>query len=153
MLCEMNMLVARRKRSDRIVVDIRERFRASSWVCRELMNRRKLNPGIVRDDRFRSVAVVPIKIPNGNAFSTVFQCVERSDGNIAKITEPHCAISCGVMPGRSHQTKRGFAMQRRARCLNGSAGRMTRVRFDVRIKRCIEIEIFPPVSDAFEMLK
>src|SRR4029077_2289378 len=117
-----------------------------------LMDGRKLNSTIMRYNRFRPVAVMSIKIPNCNAFSAGFQRVERSDGNIAKITETHRAIFSGMMPGRSHQAKRGFAVQRRARSFNGGASRMTRVRFDVRIKRCIEIEIFPPISDAFEML-
>src|SRR5947209_15592487 len=138
----MNMLTPRRERSGRIVVNVRERFRAASGICRELMNRRKLNSAFVRYDRFRSVAVMSIKVPNSNAFSAVFQCVEGRNGDIAKITETHRAIARGMMSGRSHQAKCGFGTQRGARCFNRRAGRVTRVRLDVRITRRGESETF-----------
>lgn len=56
------------------------------------------------------------------------------------------------MPGRSHQAKRGLAAQRRARCFNRAAGRVPRVHLDLRIKRRIEIEIFPRIGNAFDMV-
>src|SRR5437016_2093441 len=148
----IEQLTPRRKRSDRIVIDVRERFRAGSGICWELMNRGEPNSGMMQYDRFGSVAVMSIKVPDGNAFNAGFQCIERSDGDVAEITETHRSITCGVMPGRPHEAKRGFATQCCARRLNRSAGPLSRVHFDVRIKRRIEIEITPRIGDAFDML-
>src|SRR5882724_12317206 len=97
------MVIPRRERSERIVIDVRERFRACSRICWELMDGRELNSRVVRYNRFGSVAVMSIKVPDRNPFSAGFQCIERSDGNIAEITETHRSIACGVMPGRPHQ--------------------------------------------------
>src|SRR5439155_21840139 len=100
-------------------MDVRERFCAGSGICRELVHRRKSNSAIVRHDRFGSVAMVPIKIPNGNAFSAAFQCVERSDAHVAEITEDHRAIPRRVMSWRSHKAKHGVDTQCCAGYLDG----------------------------------
>ena len=89
---------------------------------RELMNRCKTNSLIVRYDRLGAVPVMAIKIPNGNPFGAVFQRVERGDGNVAEITETHCAISRGVVSRRAHQAESGLAAQRGTRCLDCRAG-------------------------------
>ena len=96
--------------------------------------------------------MVPIKIPNGNVFSAAFQCVERSDAHVAEITEAHRAIPGRVMSGRSYQAKHGFAPQCCAGCLDGRASRVVRIHGDVRIKRRVEIEIFPRSADMLDML-
>src|SRR5881398_1029491 len=44
-----------------------------------------------------------------DTFSAIRQCIERSDGNVVKITESHGAIARGVMSGRAHQRKRGLS--------------------------------------------
>src|SRR6267378_2607877 len=99
MLCNIKEFIPRRERSDLIVVNVRERFRSRPGICRELMDRREPNSLIVGEDRFRSVAVMAVKIPNRNAFRAFFQHIERSNGNVTKITETHGSIGCGVMPG------------------------------------------------------
>ena len=56
-------------RRHRIIIDIRKRFCACSRISRELMNGRERNPRIMRDDRFRAVAVMGIEIPDRDAAS------------------------------------------------------------------------------------
>jgi hypothetical protein len=68
----IGMLGARRVRCHGIIVDVRERFCAGSGVGRKLMNGRKRDSRIVRDNRFRAVAVVGVKIPDRDTFSTIF---------------------------------------------------------------------------------
>jgi len=71
--------------------------------------------------------------------------------DIAEITETHRAITRGMMPGRSHQTKRGFATQCCARRVNRSASRLSRVHFDVGITAYRDRN-HPAHCDAFDML-
>ena len=69
------------------------------------MNRRKSDSRIVRDDCFRAVAVMRVKIPNRDAFGAIFKRIKRSDGDVAEITKTHRAIARGVMTGRPHQAE------------------------------------------------
>src|SRR6202011_6406508 len=103
------MFFARCLGGDRIIVDVSEGFFAGPGIRRELMDRRKTGPRIVRDDRFGSVAVMRIEIPDCNAFCAVLERVECGDGDVTKITETHCAIARGVMSRRSHQTECAFS--------------------------------------------
>ena len=50
--------------------------------------------------------------PKWQSVRAIFQRVKRRDGNVAEITETHCAISRGVMSRRTHQTESGLAAQR-----------------------------------------
>src|SRR6476660_4591997 len=151
-LCDIDNLISRCEWSDRIVMDVRKRSCAGSGIRRELVDRRKSNSAVVGHDCFGSVAVVPIKIPNGNAFSAAFQCVESSDTHIAEITEAHRAIARRVMSRRSHQAKSQFAPQCCACRLDGGASRVARVYGNVRIKWRVEIEFFPCSANALKML-
>src|SRR5262245_24490401 len=115
------------------------------------MNRAKSNSLIVRHDRLGPVPVMSIKIPNGNPFSAVFQCIERSDSNVAEVTETHCLIARGVVSGWTHQAKRGHATQRGMRSPDGRTGRAARVHVNVWIKRCIKIKTLQRLGNALDM--
>src|SRR6266571_5968726 len=57
----IDMLRPRRERSHRIIVDVRKRFRARSRISGKLVNGRKSNSWMIRDYRFRAVAVVCVE--------------------------------------------------------------------------------------------
>ncbi len=107
---------------------------------------------MVSYNRFRSVAVVAVKIPNRNAFSVALQRIQRGDSGIAEVTETHRAIARSVMARRPHQAKCAPALQRHARCLNRRASRAARMRRDIWVKRRVAIKIVPRVSNALDVL-
>src|SRR5207244_11449578 len=78
---------ARRKRPNGVIIDVRKRLRSGPGISGELMNRGKSNSLIVRHNRLGPVPMMPIKIPNGNPFSPVFERVESSDSLVAEIID------------------------------------------------------------------
>src|SRR5262249_18562499 len=151
-LRDINNSNAGRERRDGVIVDICKRFRTTPGIRGELMNRAESNSLIMCDDRLGPVPVMSIKIPDANPFGAFFQRVERGDSNVAEITEPHRAISRGVMPRWAHQAKGAVATQSETCCVDCCTRRMPRINPNVWIKRGVEVKMFPRVHDAFEML-
>jgi hypothetical protein len=116
------------------------------------MDRSESNPRIVRDDRFRSVAVVRIDIPDRYALSAVLERIERGDGDIAEVTETHGAIARGVMSGRAHKDKWAALSGKGSACgFDAGAGRFKCIVVNFWNSRCIEIEIANWIFDALDV--
>src|SRR5262249_42148676 len=63
-----------------------------------------------------------------------------------------CPIPCSVMSRRPHQTKSGFALQRRTRCADCRTSRTPRVFLNIWIKWRIGVEIALRLHDAIAIL-
>ncbi len=150
------MFLSRCAGRDRIIVDVSKRFSAGSRIGRELMDGRERDSRIVRNDIFRAVAMMRIKIPNGDTLSVVFQSIERGDRDVAEITKAHGAIARGVMSRWPHQAESALALQRCTCGTDGGAGRAQSVIVDVWIDRRVGIEVarrFPYSVDVFARVR
>ena len=90
---------------------------------------------------YRAVAVMRVKIPNGDALGALLNRIQRGDGDVAEITKAHGAIAHRVMTGRTHQTERALAFYRGARCIDGGAGGSQSMVVDVCMGGRVRIEI------------
>src|SRR2546430_12089477 len=97
------------------------------------MNREKRRAVAGQQNVFGAVAVVNIKIKDGDAFDSGGQRLECRDRDVAEITKAHDAVARGVMPGRTHEAENGFATARAMHCYEGGAYGRARVIGDTRI--------------------
>src|SRR5216683_3038271 len=118
----------------------------------KLMDRCKLDLRVARDNRFCPVAVMRIKIPDGNALRPVRERVEGGDGNVTEITKSHRLIARGMVSWRTHQTESRISVQRLARNICGRARRLCGMIVNTRIRGGIEIEVFHRRADVRKML-
>ncbi len=87
----------------------------------------KSDPWIVGDNRFRSVAMVRVEVPDRDAFDAAIERGQRRDCNVAEITKTHRAIARGMMSRRSHQTECAFSDKCSVRGVDTCAGRFKRI--------------------------
>ena len=70
-----------------------------------LVNRSKPDPIVTKNDRFSAVAMVRIKVPDRDPFTTNGKSVMRSDRNRVQITKSHRLRWSRVMARRTNQSK------------------------------------------------
>ena len=85
-------------------------FSVLRWSCegekRVLKDRAVKHPVITYKDVFGAIALVDVKIEDGNLFQTVlFKCMGRSDSQVVKQAEAQRAIAFGMVAGRPDTTK------------------------------------------------
>ncbi len=146
------MLLARRLWRDRVIVDVGERFLASSRISGELVDGSEPNSRIVSDNVLGPISVMCVEVPNRDALCAVFQRVECRDRDVAEITKAHRSSAGGVMTWRPHQSERPFAFHCRARSFNRRTGALARVSVDLWISRRVEIKIAARISNVINVL-
>ena len=77
------------------------------------MHRSKGNPRIIRDDRFRAVAMMRVEIPDRHSLRPLSQSVQRGHHDVIEVTKTHCLVAGRMMSGRTHQAEGELATQRR----------------------------------------
>ena len=106
---------------------------------------------IARDNVFGAVAMMSVEIPDGNALSAVLQRILGGDGDVAEITKSHRLVARGVMSRRPHQTESALALQRRMGRIDRRPCGPQSVLVNIRICRCVRIEIMGRIFYPGEM--
>jgi hypothetical protein len=143
----------RRQRRHGEIMNVAEGAGAGSRVAWELVNRSESDPRIIRDDVFGPVAMVRIEIPDRDPLCATGERIERGDGDIAEITEPHRAIAHRVMTRRTHQAERALSLQRCARRLHRRTGGPQSMFAAAWIGRRIRIEVVQRFANSREMFR
>src|SRR6266576_297380 len=138
----MPVFASRSLRRDRIVETILANVSAAStWVAGKLMDGKEGGAGFVKQDRFRAIAMMHVKIVNRDSFGARSERFQHGDRSIAQITKTHCSLARSVMTGWAHQREDSLAgagaFERLKRRPCGIPG----IFRDARKKRRIRIEI------------
>src|SRR5256885_13931519 len=78
---------------------------AGPRIGRKLMNRREVEPWVMRNNILGPVAVMGVKVPDCNALETAIEGGKGCDGDVAEVTETHRTIPHRVMAWRPHETE------------------------------------------------
>lgn len=64
---------------------------------------------MIEQDRFGAIAMVDVKVQNGDRFQALMKSFECADGDGIEVAETHRVIPGGMVAGRSKQAKGGLA--------------------------------------------
>ena len=96
---------------------------------------------IPEENRLRAIAVMDIEIKDRHAFRAGGKGFQSCDGNAVQVAEAHRALPNCVMPWRTHEAERHLPFPREVQTLQGATDGTSGVPDDVRVGRCIAVEI------------
>src|ERR1700756_5542820 len=135
------MHFAIRQRRNRPIENVLKRMSPRPWIARILVNGRKQDAFVSRNDRFGTIAVMGVKVPDGDTLAPVTKGVQGCNRNRVQVTKAHSLSSFGMMPWRSEKRKSRLTLPSRLHRQQSTAGRATRMLIDLRIVGRIQIKI------------
>src|ERR1700730_1961719 len=138
-------------RWDRQGVDVPLRNSTGARIAGILMNRRKAYSIVSGDDLFGPVAMMSVKIPDGNPFASCFQRMMCSNRQRIQITKAHGTVWSRMMPGRPHQRKNFLASQSELHRPDGRSGGAAGVLLNPRVIGRVSVKI-DTSAQPFQML-
>jgi hypothetical protein len=135
------MLFGIGSRRDGPIKDIASRYGASARIAGILVNRRKPDPIVTRNDRFSAVAMVRVEVPDRDPFAANRKSVMGGDRDRVQIAEPHRLRWSRMMAGRPHQRKSFSTAERQIDCTDRRSSSTSGVFFNSRIIGSISIKI------------
>src|SRR6516164_9769157 len=135
------MLLRVAVRGDRPIENVASRHCTRTWIAGVLVNRRKPDSLVTKNDLFGAVAVVGVEVPDPDAFAAGCERVMGSDRDRVQIAKTHRLGRGCVMARRTHQGKSFFTAEGNVDRADRRSGSASSVLFNTRIVGRIRIKI------------